>query len=87
MHNTYRAVEATDDHSLRMVERPIPQPGRGQVLIRVQACGVCHTDSLLLMSRVQAPVEPCGDIAFGAHRWHGYCCRYYRGAERLPSRG
>ena len=43
--NTYRAVEATSDHSLRIVERPIPQPGRGQVLIRVQACGVCHTDS------------------------------------------
>src|SRR3712207_148470 len=43
--NTYRAVEANGEHSLRMVERPIPQPGRGQVLIRVQACGVCHTDS------------------------------------------
>ena len=45
MSSTYRAVEATDDHSLRMVERPVPQPGRGQVLIRIQACGVCHTDS------------------------------------------
>jgi propanol-preferring alcohol dehydrogenase len=43
--NTYRAAEATSDHSLRIVERPSPQPGRGQVLIRVQACGVCHTDS------------------------------------------
>jgi alcohol dehydrogenase, propanol-preferring len=42
---TYRAVEATGDHSLRIAERPIPQPGRGQVLLRVQACGVCHTDS------------------------------------------
>src|SRR4051812_16769432 len=45
MSTTYRAVEATGDHSLRIVERPIPQPGRGQVLLRVQACGVCHTDS------------------------------------------
>jgi alcohol dehydrogenase, propanol-preferring len=46
MPNTYRAVEATETHSLRLVERPIPQPGRGQVLLRVQACGVCPTDSL-----------------------------------------
>jgi propanol-preferring alcohol dehydrogenase len=26
------------------VERPRPEPGEGEVLIRVEACGVCHTD-------------------------------------------
>ena len=29
-----------------IVEREIPQPGAGQVRIRVQACGVCHSDVL-----------------------------------------
>src|SRR5947207_3625874 len=29
-----------------IVEREIPQPGTGQVRIRVQACGVCHSDVL-----------------------------------------
>jgi D-arabinose 1-dehydrogenase-like Zn-dependent alcohol dehydrogenase len=29
-----------------IVEREIPQPGAGQVRIRVQACGVCHSDSV-----------------------------------------
>jgi len=29
-----------------LVERDIPQPGPGQVRIRVQACGVCHSDSV-----------------------------------------
>jgi len=29
-----------------IVERDIPQPGAGQVRIRVQACGICHSDSL-----------------------------------------
>ncbi|MCU1309338.1 MAG: Alcohol dehydrogenase GroES domain protein [Candidatus Angelobacter sp.] len=29
-----------------IVEREIPQPGSGQVRIRVQACGVCHSDLL-----------------------------------------
>jgi D-arabinose 1-dehydrogenase-like Zn-dependent alcohol dehydrogenase len=31
---------------LEMVEREVPAPGPGQVLIKVQACGICHSDSL-----------------------------------------
>jgi D-arabinose 1-dehydrogenase-like Zn-dependent alcohol dehydrogenase len=30
-----------------LVERPIPAPGAGTVRIKVQACGVCHSDSLV----------------------------------------
>ena len=30
-----------------IVEREIPQPGPGQVRIRVQVCGVCHSDVLV----------------------------------------
>src|ERR1700733_6781810 len=30
----------------QIVEREIPNPGTGQVRIRVQACGVCHSDVL-----------------------------------------
>jgi D-arabinose 1-dehydrogenase-like Zn-dependent alcohol dehydrogenase len=29
-----------------IVERPIPDPGAGTVRIKVQACGVCHSDSM-----------------------------------------
>src|SRR5690242_21097516 len=29
---------------LEVVEREVPEPGPGQVRIRVQACGVCHSD-------------------------------------------
>ncbi len=29
-----------------LVERDVPKPGAGQVLIKVQACGVCHSDVL-----------------------------------------
>ncbi len=28
----------------QLVEREEPKPGTGQVLIKVQACGVCHSD-------------------------------------------
>jgi D-arabinose 1-dehydrogenase-like Zn-dependent alcohol dehydrogenase len=30
----------------RLEERDIPEPGRDEVRIRVQACGVCHSDAL-----------------------------------------
>ena len=30
---------------LEIVERDIPEPGARHVLIKVQACGVCHSDS------------------------------------------
>ncbi len=29
---------------LELVERPIPDPGLGSVRIKVQACGICHSD-------------------------------------------
>lgn len=32
---------------LEIVERPIPEPPAGWVRIKVQACGVCHSDSLV----------------------------------------
>jgi alcohol dehydrogenase/propanol-preferring alcohol dehydrogenase len=31
---------------LELVERDVPEPGAGQVLIKIQACGVCHSDVL-----------------------------------------
>jgi propanol-preferring alcohol dehydrogenase len=30
--------------SLQMADLPVPEPGPGEVLIRVHACGVCHSD-------------------------------------------
>jgi propanol-preferring alcohol dehydrogenase len=43
---------------LREVQRPIPQPGPGQLLIRVRACGVCRTDLHLLDGEVDVPDPP-----------------------------
>lgn len=33
-----------DQHPLQLSERPIPEPGPGQIRLRISACGVCHTD-------------------------------------------
>ena len=44
MKDTYKAVEVSAPGVLRVVERQISEPGAGQVRIRVEACGICHTD-------------------------------------------
>src|SRR5262245_56274290 len=42
---TMRAVQvARPGGPLELVERPIPDPGPGSVRIKVQACGICHSD-------------------------------------------
>jgi D-arabinose 1-dehydrogenase-like Zn-dependent alcohol dehydrogenase len=41
-----RAVQvASANGAFELVERDIPEPGAGQVRVKVQACGVCHSDA------------------------------------------
>lgn len=35
---------AVSANPLRLQERPVPEPGAGQVLVQVRVCGVCRTD-------------------------------------------
>lgn len=50
--------------SLRRVERPIPTPASGEVLLRVLACGVCRTDLHVVDGEVAAtlPIVPGHEI-------------------------
>jgi D-arabinose 1-dehydrogenase-like Zn-dependent alcohol dehydrogenase len=43
---------------LQMEERSVPQPGRGEVRIRVQACGVCHSDVLTFEGQMPGLAYP-----------------------------
>jgi D-arabinose 1-dehydrogenase-like Zn-dependent alcohol dehydrogenase len=45
MRGTYKAVEVSAPGVFRIVERTVSEPGAGQVRIRVEACGICHTDA------------------------------------------
>ena len=52
--------------NFEIVERQIPEPGAGQVLIRVQACGVCHSDVFVkegLWPGIQYPRVPGHEVA------------------------
>jgi propanol-preferring alcohol dehydrogenase len=42
---TYRAVHAVSPGKLELTRKPLVEPGAGHVRIRVEACGVCHSDA------------------------------------------
>jgi len=49
-----------------IVEREIPRPGAGEVLIKVQACGICHSDVLTkegMLPGIQYPRIPGHEVA------------------------
>jgi D-arabinose 1-dehydrogenase-like Zn-dependent alcohol dehydrogenase len=51
---------------LELVERDIPTPGAGQIRIKVQACGVCHSDSVVqqgLWPGIEYPRIPGHEVA------------------------
>jgi alcohol dehydrogenase, propanol-preferring len=43
--STYQAVQAVAPGRLELVRKPIRDPGPGEVRIRIEACGVCHSDA------------------------------------------
>ncbi|HEY3867244.1 MAG TPA: zinc-dependent alcohol dehydrogenase [Actinocrinis sp.] len=54
---TMHAAVVTDfTEPLELQTVPVPAPGPGQVLVRLEACGVCHTD--IHAARGEWPVKP-----------------------------
>ena len=50
--------QPVDQQPLAPVERPMPEPGEGEVRIRVHVCGVCHTDLHLVEGDIPHPKLP-----------------------------
>jgi D-arabinose 1-dehydrogenase-like Zn-dependent alcohol dehydrogenase len=51
---------------LEIAEREIPEPGRGSVRIKVEACGICHSDTLTkegIWPGIEYPRVPGHEIA------------------------
>jgi propanol-preferring alcohol dehydrogenase len=48
----------TEKEPLKLVDVPVPEPGRGEVLVRVHACGVCHTELDEIEGRTPPPRFP-----------------------------
>lgn len=63
--DTYRALEVTGSHDFRFVERDLLDPEPNHVRLRVESCGVCHTDVLAaegLRARPDQPIVPGHEI-------------------------
>ncbi len=45
MKSTYKAMQVSSPGTLELVERKTPEPGKGEVLLAVEACGICGADS------------------------------------------
>jgi D-arabinose 1-dehydrogenase-like Zn-dependent alcohol dehydrogenase len=62
-----RAVQVSEaGGAFELVERDVPQPGRDEALVRVHACGICHSDSFAKdggYPGVSFPVVPGHEIA------------------------
>jgi NADPH:quinone reductase-like Zn-dependent oxidoreductase len=90
-----RVVQVTRPNgSFAIVEREIPDPGAGQVRIKVEACGICHSDSMTkegLRPGIQYPGVPgheiagiVDEVAEGVAGWCRHTCTVFRRrTERL----
>lgn len=55
---SYRAYQVTGQRRFSLVDRELRDPGPGEVRIRVQACGVCHSDVLAVEGQRAEPDRP-----------------------------
>ncbi|HEV7974432.1 alcohol dehydrogenase catalytic domain-containing protein [Amycolatopsis sp.] len=55
---TYRAFEVTGAQNFKLVDRELTAPLPGQVRLRVEACGVCHSDVLAVEGLREDPSSP-----------------------------
>src|SRR5947208_13841908 len=69
MNNKMKAAQISKPGGdFELVERTIPEPGPGQVRVKVEACGICHSDVLVkegLWPGIQYPRVPGHEIAGG----------------------
>src|SRR3954447_17778364 len=64
---------------LRIESLPIPEPGPGEVLVRIEACGVCPTDARKFAIGVNDGDYPLNP----GHEWTGHVEARGRGVDGL----
>lgn len=65
---TMQAVVLHEADVMRMEERPVPEPGPGEVLLRVEVASICGTDVKVLHRKL--PGQPAGPFIMG-HEYAG----------------
>jgi propanol-preferring alcohol dehydrogenase len=53
-----KETKSIEEQPLELVDLPLPEPGPGEVRLRVHACGVCHTDLHTVEGDLDLPKLP-----------------------------
>ncbi len=75
MDNSYRAIEAVSPGRLQLTRKPLRNPDADQVRIRIEACGVCHSDVATIEGQfpVDWPRVPATRSSGGSTHWVPAC--------------
>jgi alcohol dehydrogenase, propanol-preferring len=76
---------AVEERPLSMAELAVPQPGPGEILIQVNACGVCHTDLHTVEGDLVLPLLPLipGHQVVGFVKQLGVDCSHFSEGDRV----
>lgn len=66
---TMRAAVLFGPRDIRLIDRPVPKPGSGEVLVKVAMCGTCGTDLKIYDGHFPLTL-PWGEFTPG-HEWTG----------------
>jgi len=56
-----KAIAPVEDRPLSLIDIPVPEPDKGEILVKVTACGICHTE----MDEIEGRLEPRLPIILG----------------------
>src|ERR1039458_7076996 len=65
-----QAAVLRDFGQLTLESVPVPEPGPGEVLVRVRACGLCGTDLKIVSGGFRGTWPPALPFIIG-HEWSG----------------
>ena len=51
-------IAPVNKNSLTLMDVPVPIPGKGEILVKVTACGICHTELDEIEGRLMPPKLP-----------------------------
>jgi len=78
-------IAPVNKHSLTLMDVPVPIPGKGEILVKVMACGICHTELDEIEGRLMPPKLPMilGHQIVGQVEKMGPATGRYRKGDRV----
>ena len=79
-----QAPAPVESNPLKFTDVPVPRPGRGEILVRVHACGVCRTDLHVVEGEIpprKSPVIPGHQIVGTVEERGADAHRFAKGAR------